>query len=261
MTAYGTTSSASQLASRTDEHSSTANDETSALPLTSATEGTSSSVSSQGQHVGDYVAAGLGLPSTTSTSVSSTSEHTAAWNAVYGSSVVSSRSSETSSLAPSELASGHILSGIRTPSAPASTNTSWSGPTAAPHLATDPTTHTLTHNASCAATWDSWLSLQININNATQLGYTGYTPTRTVPPPSCPEPSVGPVLCQSLRDAYVSSSLEGFPFGYFSKIVPLTWKRQYGVVQTFYSGGYYSFYDNAAWTWPTSAWFGPGCTL
>ncbi|KAF2166106.1 hypothetical protein M409DRAFT_55448 [Zasmidium cellare ATCC 36951] len=106
----------------------------------------------------------------------------------------------------------------------------------------------------CQTSWDSWLSTQLSPIEGTKTSNVSAGPA-----PSCTQASIAEKTCVSLKDAFVSSSLD---LSYFSKILPSNitpdGRPEHHV---HWSGGYYSW-RAGDWNWPPStAFFAPSCTL
>lgn len=109
-----------------------------------------------------------------------------------------------------------------------------------------------TRLSQCQASWETWLNRQVasKTQDGGASGLDGFPMTTA---PSCTQATVGDALCTSVKDAYVSSSLN---LTAFSRVLPSIYSK----VEISMSGGYYRW-ANEEWKWPSTAYFGPSCTL
>jgi hypothetical protein len=103
----------------------------------------------------------------------------------------------------------------------------------------------------CQALWETWLDHQFtpSVVRGTETSY--YQDNMA---PSCTQASAGSALCTSLKDAYVSSSLN---LEAFSRVLPSIDRYAYRSM----SGGFYKVGPYDTWHWPSTAYFAPSCTL
>jgi hypothetical protein len=106
-----------------------------------------------------------------------------------------------------------------------------------------------TQLSQCQASWETWIDHQLT-RSVVEGTETSYYQDSTAP--SCTQATAGSALCTTLKDAYVSSSLD---LQAFSRVLPSINSEAYVTM----SGGYY--YWNQTWNWPSTAYFAPGCTL
>lgn len=110
-----------------------------------------------------------------------------------------------------------------------------------------------TQLSQCQASWETWLDRQMTASKTQDDEASTPDGAALTTAPSCTQATVGDALCTSLKDAYVSSSLN---LTAFSRVLP----SYYSKVEISMSGGYYRT-PNDEWHWPSTAYFGPGCTL
>lgn len=105
----------------------------------------------------------------------------------------------------------------------------------------------------CQESWNTWLNHQVTALKKQDDKASALDQAVLTTAPSCTQATVGDALCTSVKDAYVSSSLN---LTAFSRVLPSIYSK----VQISMSGGYYRI-ANDEWKWPSTAYFGPSCTL
>jgi hypothetical protein len=110
-----------------------------------------------------------------------------------------------------------------------------------------------TRLSQCQASWDTWLDRQMAASKTQDNAASDLDGGALTTAPSCTQATVGDALCTSVKDAYVSSSLN---LTAFSRVLPSIYSK----VEISMSGGYYRM-GGDEWKWPSTAYFGPSCTL